>query len=102
MQELIERVFTDPTFMWVGLVVAVMLTLAIFKKLFKVVIIIVSVFIIYSVYLYNTGGRDPIDEISNQIKDIDTKKIKKKIGKSAEELKDKTEDMIEKIKKNPI
>ena len=102
MQELIERVFTDPTFMWVGLVVAVMLTLAIFKKLFKVVIIIVLVFIIYSVYLYNTGGRDPIDEISNQIKDIDTKIIKKKIGKSAEELKDKTEDMIEKIKKNPI
>ena len=45
MQELIERVFTDPTFMWVGLVVAVMLTLAIFKKLFKVVIIIVLVFI---------------------------------------------------------
>ena len=37
MQELIERVFTDPTFMWVGLVVAIMLTLAIFKKLFKVV-----------------------------------------------------------------
>ncbi len=69
MQELIERVFTDPTFMWVGLVVAVMLTLAIFKKLFKVVIIIASVFIIYSVYLYNTGGRDPIDEISNQIND---------------------------------
>ena len=52
MQELIERVFTHPTFVWVGLVVAVILLLAIFKKLFKLVMVIVAAFMLYVGYFY--------------------------------------------------
>ena len=57
MQELIERVFTHPTFVWVGLVVAVILLLAIFKKLFKLVMVIVAAFMLYVGYLYYTGEK---------------------------------------------
>ena len=57
MQELIERVFTDPTFVWVGFIMVVMLTLGIFKKLYKLVMIIVAVFIIYVGYFYYTGEK---------------------------------------------
>ena len=67
MHELIDKVLSDPTFVWVGVILAVMLTLAIFKKLYKLVMIIVAVFIIYVGYFYYTGEK-PIEAVDDLIK----------------------------------
>ena len=98
MHELIDKVFSEPTFVWVVAILAIMLTLAIFKKLYKLVMIIVAAFMIYVGYLYYTGeepakavddlikkGKDVIDDV----KDTDLK-----------DLKDGAEKVIKDTKKN--
>ena len=84
MQDLIEKVFTDPTFVWVGLILVVLISLAVFKKLFKLVMILVAVFVLYMGYLYYAN------------EDIDPKKMRKKLEKTVEAFQEKTEDIIEK------
>ena len=87
MQDLIEKVFTDPTFVWVGLILAVLITLAVFKKLFKLVMILVAVFVLYMGYLYFANA------------DNDPKKMRKKLEKTVEDVQEKAEDIIDKAKK---
>ena len=73
MHELIDKVLSDPTFVWVGVILAVMLTLAIFKKLYKLVMIIAAAFMIYVGYLYYTGeepASGPISIISSLLRFI--------------------------------
>ena len=59
MEDLIKKVFTDPAFMIVGAIIVVLVTLAIFKKLFKFVIILLLILILYAGYLYYTGEEAP-------------------------------------------
>ena len=66
MLELIDKVLSDPTFVWVVVILAIMLTLATFKKLYKLVMIIVAAFIIYVGYLYYTG-EEPVEAIDDLI-----------------------------------
>tara|TARA_B100001250_G_scaffold356716_1_gene331968 strand:+ start:230 stop:538 length:309 start_codon:yes stop_codon:yes gene_type:complete len=102
MQEIIEIIFTDPTFVYVGLFLAVLLSLAIFKKLFKFIAIIVIVFFAYSSYIYYSNGKDANDamkETFDDIKDLDTKKMKKQLDKSFDDAKEKAEDFIDDVKK---
>ena len=101
MQELIERVFTDPTFVWVGLVVAVILLLAIFKKLFKLVMVIVAAFILYVGYLYYTNEKaveefiDKGKEVIKDVKDMDLKDLKDGAERA---IKDTKKNLKKKIK----
>ena len=72
MHELIDKVLCDPTFVWVGVFLAIMLTLAIFKKLYKLVMIIMAAFMIYVGYLYYTGEEpaEAIDDLIKKGKDV--------------------------------
>ena len=98
MQELIERVFTDPTFVWVGFILVVMLTLGIFKKLYKLVMIIVAVFIIYVGYFYYTGEKpiEAVDDLIKKGKDA----IEDVKDTDLKDLKDGAEKVIKDTKKN--
>jgi Ca2+/Na+ antiporter len=104
MLELIDKVLSDPTFVWVVVILAVMLTLATFKKLYKLVMIIVAAFIIYVGYLYYTG-EEPVEAIDDLIikgedviedlKDTDLIDIKESAEKV---IKDTKKNLQKKIK----
>lgn len=101
MEALIETVFTDPIFVIVGIVLVVLIALAIFKKLFKMVFILVAIFFLYVGYLVYTGD-EPIkafNEIIEDLKEIDTKKMKKKLEKTIEDVREKADDAIDKTNK---
>ena len=83
MDQIIERLFTDPYLVKIGIVVAVLISLSLLKKLVKVVISLVLILLIYGYYVYSTGT-EPVS-----IDDV------KKIGKTAEEVIDKVEKKIE-------
>ena len=97
MEQIIEKLFTDPLYMTVGLVLATMIALSIFKKLFKAVIILIVVFIGYVFYLQSTG-KDPIklEEVKEkieEIKDMDRKDLKKASEKMIKTAKKKIEEL---------
>ena len=82
MEDIIERVFTDPTFITVGIILVVLITLAIFKKLFKVVVILLLVLLTYAGYLYYTGEEPPeiVKEAIEEVKKLDVEGLKEKAG----------------------
>ena len=98
MYELIDKVLSDPNFVWVGIILAIMLTLAIFKKLYKLVMIIVAVFIIYVGYLYYTGEKpiEAVDDLIKKGKDA----IEDVKDTDLKDLKDGAEKVIKDTKKN--
>ena len=85
MEDLIKKVFTDPAFMTVGTIIVVLVTLAIFKKLFKFVIILLLILVLYAGYLYYTGEEAPesLKEAIEDVKELDL-----------DELKESAEDML--------
>ena len=83
MDQIIERLFTDPYLVKIGIVVAVLISLSLLKKLVKVVISLVLILLIYGYYVYSTGA----EPVSND--DV------KQLGKTAEEVIDKVEKKIE-------
>ena len=97
MEDLIKTVFTDPAFMTVGAIIVVLVTLAIFKKLFKFVMILLLILVLYAGYLYYTGEKVPesLKEAIEDVKEIDLDELKE----SAEDmLKDAEKKVKEKLK----
>ena len=97
MEDLIKKVFTDPAFMTVGAIIIVLVTLAIFKKLFKFVIILLLILVLYAGYLYYTGEEAPesLKEAIEDVKELDLDELKE----SAEDmLKDAEKKVKEKMK----
>ena len=76
MDQIIERLFTDPVFVKIGIVLAVLISLSLLKKLVKVVVSLVLILLIYGYYSYSIGAES--------------------LGKTAEEVIDKVEKNIEK------
>ena len=56
MDQITEKLFTDPLFVKIGIVLAVLISLSLLKKLVKVVITLVLIFLIYGYYVYSTGA----------------------------------------------
>ena len=97
MEDLIKKVFPDPSFMTVGAIIVVLVTLAIFKKLFKFVVILLLILVIYAGYLYYTGEEAPesLKEAIEDVKELDLNELKE----SAEDmLKDAEKKVKEKLK----
>ena len=99
MQDIIETLFTDPLFIKIGIVVAILIALSIFKKLFKVLLTLVVLFFLYIGYLV-LSGEDPVeamDKTIEEIKDVDMKKVRKKVEKTAKELDKVSKDLKKKV-----
>jgi hypothetical protein len=84
LDQIINTLFTDPLFVKIGIVLAVLISLSLLKKLVKVVITLVLIFLIYGYYVYSTGA-EPVS-----IDDV------KELGKVAGEVIDKVEKRIDK------
>ena len=76
---MLENLLTNSTFLTIGTVAALLVTLSIFKKLFKFTLIVIFCFIILVVYMINTD-QDPQDLTKNMEKTAG--RIEKKIRKS--------------------
>ena len=99
MQDIIETLFTDPLFIKIGIVVAILIALSIFKKLFKVLLTLVVLFFLYIGYLV-LSGEDPVeamDKTIEEIKDVDMKKVRKKVENTAKELDKVSKDVKKKV-----
>jgi len=85
MEDLIKKLFTDPAFMTVGIIIVILVTLAIFKKLFKFVIILLLILVLYASYLYYIGEEAPesLKKAIEEVKELDL-----------DELKESAEDML--------
>ena len=85
MEDLIKKLFTDPAFMTVGIIIVILVTLAIFKKLFKFVIILLLILVLYAGYLYYIGEEAPesLKKAIEEVKELDL-----------DELKESAEDML--------
>jgi xanthine/uracil permease len=102
-ESLINNVLTDPTFVMVGLVLVVLITLAIFKKLFKVVFLLIAALVGYAGYLIYTGA-DPTEavegalkksrEVLEEVKDTDLKDLKEGAERVIDDTKKKVEKKI--------
>ena len=99
MDQIIEKLLTDPLFLKIGIVIAVLISLSLLKKLVKVVIILVLILLIYGFYVYSTGEEpvklDDLKERIEEVKDIDEKKIKKAADKAVKEFKKKVEQGLD-------
>ena len=99
MDQIIEKLLTDPLFLKIGIVIAVLISLSLLKKLVKVVIILVLILLIYGFYVYSTGEEpvklDDLKERIEELKDIDEKKIKKAADKAVKEFKKKVEQGLD-------
>ena len=101
MENIIDTIVSDPTFIWVALILAIFLVLGLVKKIFKLVMVVIAVFVLYVGYLYYTGD-DPanaVNEAIENIKEIDTKKIRKDLDKTLEDVQEKAEEALDKVKK---
>ena len=99
MADIIEKLLTDPLFIKIGIVVAILIALSIFKKLFKVLLTLVVLFFLYIGYLV-LSGEDPVeamDKTIEEIKDVDMKKVRKKVEKTAKELDKVSKDLKKKV-----
>ena len=95
MDQIIERLLTDPLFVKIGIVLAVLISLSLLKKLVKVVITLVLIFLIYGYYVYSTGAEpvklDDVKEKIEELKEVDGRKVKKTLDKTMKEVKKKIE-----------
>ena len=78
---MLENLLTDTTFLTVGTVAAILVTLSIFKKLFKVTLMVITFLVIIAIYMVTTG-QDPEDLAKT------LKSSAGKIEKKVEEVKD--------------
>ncbi|NOZ09327.1 MAG: hypothetical protein GXO91_10725 [FCB group bacterium] len=106
MDELYQVIVNNPVIFTIAVILAVIVVLGIIKKLFKLVLAIAAVIILYVAYLQFTGKEvpDSLDELMGGVKDkVET--VKKQVQSNAvdkieEEIKKKANEQIEKAKKN--
>ena len=95
MDQIIEKLFTDPFFVKVGLVLVVLISLSILKKLVKVVVTLVLVLLLYGWYVSFTGTEpiklEDVQDTIEDLKNIDEKKLKKAADKAIKDVKKKVE-----------
>ena len=51
MENIIDTIVSDPTFIWVLLILAILLVLGLVKKIFKLVMVVIAAFVLYVGYL---------------------------------------------------
>tara|TARA_B100000131_G_scaffold311390_1_gene344201 strand:- start:205 stop:501 length:297 start_codon:yes stop_codon:yes gene_type:complete len=95
-EKIIETLFTDPFFVKVGIIIIILISLSILKKLRKVVAGLFLALLLYGWYVYSTGSEpisiDEIKDVIEEIEAIDEKKIKKVADKSLKKIKDNLEN----------
>lgn len=67
MQDLIDKLISNPLYLGIGVILIVVLLYAIFKRIVKLLIILLIALILFLVYVHNTGNSVK-DKIERMIK----------------------------------
>ncbi len=67
MQHLLEQLFSNPTYSVITILILVLIIFIIVKKLFKLLIYAILIFICFLAYIYFTGGN--VNETINKTKE---------------------------------
>ena len=97
MENIIDTIFSNPIYMAIAGVLAIMLVYGIIKRVIKLVFTIGVILILYVVYLNYTGQDVPqnIDELKESVSgELD--KVKEVASESLEDMKESTKKVIEK------
>ena len=99
---MIEDLFTDSTFLIIGTLAAVLVTLSIFKKLFKLTLLVIFLLTVFATYMVTTGQepKDLTKTVKRSAGDIE--KQVKKIKDVAVSVVDEIEDEIPKEVKRSL
>ena len=112
LENLLNSISDNPAYLAVTIVLITMITYSVIKKLFKLVTLGITLFIIYCAYLLITNQPLPnMDEIKTQLENSEEKisgEIKTQFESSKEKISDAIEDSVldplkektEKIKNN--
>ena len=87
-ENIIEAITSNPVYLAIAVVLAIVIVYGFVKKIIKLALVTVSVFILYVAYLHYTGKN--------------TAEISKQVSKSAEILKDAVSKTGEKVKDSAI
>ena len=88
MENIIEAITSNPVYLAIAVVLAVVVVYGFIKKIIKLALVTASIFILYIAYLHYTGNN--------------TEEISKSVSKSAEILKDAVSKTGEKVKDSAI
>ena len=88
MENIIEIITTNPVYLAIAVILALVVVYGFIKKIIKLVLVAASVFVLYVAYLHYTGK--------------DTDEITKSVTKTAEAAKDAVTKTAEKIKESAV
>ena len=88
MENIIEAITANPVYLAIAVVLAIIVVYGFIKKIIKLALVTLSVFILYIAYLHYTGKN--------------TSEITQSVSKSAEILKDAVSKTGEKVKESAI
>ena len=94
-----ENILNDQSFLVIAVLLAIFIGFALVKKLFKIVLILLAIFMIYVTYLVVVADEDPDKAIHDTIEKIKKTDIEK-IKEDAEKAIDKSVKKIKKKAKN--
>lgn len=65
MQELIDKLLTNPLYLTISVILVVVILFSLFKRIMKLLIILVIALILFMVYVHNTGNtvKDKIERM---------------------------------------
>ncbi len=97
MENTIDTIFSNPVYLAIAGVLAIILAFAIIKKIIKLVFTIGVLLVLYVVYLNYTGQEVPqnIDEFKKSVSES-VEKVKDVASESLEEVKESTKKIVEK------
>ena len=88
MENIIEAITANPVYLAIAVVLAIIIVYGFIKKIIKLALVTLSIFILYIAYLHYTGKN--------------TTEITQSVSKSAEILKDAVSKTGEKVKESAI
>ena len=88
MENIIEAITSNPVYLAIAVILAVVVVYGFVKKIIKLVLVAASIFVLYVAYLHFTGKN--------------TSEISKTVSKSAEVIKEAVSKTSEKVKDSAI
>ena len=96
MEEFIDTLFSNPVYMSIAVVIAILLVYSIIKKIIKWIFLFGILLIIYAIYLNYTGQEVPknMDELKESVSES-VDKVKESAAESINEAKESTRKIVE-------
>ena len=100
MDQSIETLVSNPVYMAIAVVLALIILFGVIKKLIKLVMVVAAILILWVAYMVRTGDNVSVESIKEGVQ-TGVENVKEKVFETKEKVKgtvgDKTEEELEKI-----